>query len=692
VLHPDPAPEPGPAGPAGSRRFRHDEPVWREHPAGPLFGDDIWDLTALVTAENFADRRLDFTTVPASWQVTIREILMTLAQPDHPQVTGAGVVLPARPGPLRSVAQWFYRFRRIATWSADRGCGTPDTWTAQDADALKAAAIAGTHRPDGTPLAPSAVAQYIAAVKILRERGPALSCGGLTFEPWPGREAHKVAGYQPGTENLTPPLPWDIWAAVVKAAWFIIDQASADILAAGGEAARVSGPRGGQTAAVGANPEALLRSWLGRGGRIPLHTGYGKGSGSVTRGTPNYQLLELKLGLRHHGINHRKPVGARLAALVDDAVASSGGQYGGLWTPQVMVRDPAGQPVPWISELGRGELTFLESVLRAAGYLLLTALTGMRDSEVQSLSRNAVTTAEGLPALRGRQIKGHSGITGRDRDWWAPRPVFRVIDVLSALSPHPRLLFARAASEHSPYQPATDIQRFIDFIDSDPAARICRGCGLGLDPVRPAGYRLNQSSMRRSFAVYASRYPAAELGLGIQLGHAALRMTAGYCTDSQQQVARLFDTDRRQLARQQVAEITRGTVPAAGAGGRTLSQFHAQVLADPARADRLAASIAGRYHLGVFNDCMWDAARAACGSDRPKLAEGLCAAARCANATFTLRHLPLIENHIGRIDEFLGSGCGHPDILASLRTERAAYAAIVSELSSRPHSQEGSQP
>jgi len=218
------------------------------------------------------------------------------------------------------------------------------------------------------------------------------------------------------------------------------------------------------------------------------------------------------------------------------------------------------------------------------------------------------------------------------------------------------------------------------------------GSGLGLDPIRPGSYVLNQSAMRRSFADCASRYPAAELGLGIQPGHAALRMTAGYCTDSQQQAARLFDTERRQLARQQVTEITRGTVPAAGAGGKTISQFHAQILADPQRADRLAASIADRYHLGVFNDCMRDAARAGCGADRPQLAEGLCIAGRCANATFTPRHLPVIQDHIGRIDEFLDAGHGHPGIRASLRTDRAAYAAITGELASGPRHQEGTRP
>ncbi|HEY2579461.1 MAG TPA: hypothetical protein VGI74_24390 [Streptosporangiaceae bacterium] len=682
MLLPDIQQAPGPGGTAGSCRFRDDEPVWREHPAGPRFSDSTWDLTARINRENFARRTLDFTTVPASWRLTIREILITFTQPDHPQVTGAGIVQLARPAPPETLAQWFGLLRTIARWSLARGAGTPETWTSQDAGALKAAAASGTHRPGGAPLAPSSLTRYIAAVKLLRERGPVLSGGGLTFEPWPGRGPAQVAGHQLSTENLTRPLPWDIWAAAMKAAWFIIDHCSTDILAAAAEAARLSPPPHAPTAA---QAEALLRSWLSQGGRVPLHTGYGKAH--QTRGTPNYQLLERKLGLRDNTFNRS----ARMTDLAD-AAASTRGQHGGLWTPSATVQDTTGRRVPWISELGHGELGFLKSVLRAAGYLLLTALTGMRDSEVQSLTRDAITTSEGMPALRGIQVKGQTGVLGRQRDWWAPRPVFRVIEVLAALSPHPQLLFATSASKHSPYQPHDDIQRFVCFTDSDPATRICRGSGLGLDPIQPASHHLNQSVMRRSFAIYASRYPAAELGLGIQLGHAALRMTAGYCTDSQQQATRLFDTERRQLTRQQVTQLTHGSVPAAGPGSKTLSHFHAQTLTDPQRADRLAASIASRYHLGLFNDCMWDATRAGCGTDHPKLAEGLCTAARCPNATFTPRHLPIIQDHISRIDEFLDTSNGHPDIHASLRTDRAAYTAIISELTSSPHHQESSQP
>src|SRR5260370_22018829 len=225
------------SGPSGSRYFRDSEPVWREHPAGPRFGDDTWDLAPLASRVAFAQGRLRLASVPGSWQLTVREILTTFAQPDHPSVLAAGVVLPARPAPPETVAKWFFVLRTIATWAHARDAGTPDAWTTRTAGALKAAATDGTYRDGGEPLAPCMITKYVTAVKLLRERGPVLSCGGLTFEPWPQRRAAQVAPYRPSAENLTPPLPWDVWAATLKAPWFIADQARKDILPASHESA-----------------------------------------------------------------------------------------------------------------------------------------------------------------------------------------------------------------------------------------------------------------------------------------------------------------------------------------------------------------------------------------------------------------------------------------------------------------------
>jgi len=667
-----PAPSRGP-----SRYFRDGEPVWREIPAGPVFGSGVWDLASVLNRANQAERRLDFTAIQDHWALVIQEILMVLTQPDHPSVVTQGVIRRGDPCLAGSVVTWFHRFRVIAAWASEREVGGPEAWTAHEVSAFKVALEQGTHREGGTPLSPGAKRHYIEAVKMLREFGPVLSCGGLTFEPWPSRKPAQIARDVRPVDNVTPPLPWDVWAATVKASWAIVDRFSSDILAAASEAGRLPKRACGS---MGAEAEQIFNDWARSGGRVPLHTGHGKGA--QQRGQPNYTLLTRKLGISSNTLRSVHPYHKRRLKAQADAMAADPdrSEYGGIWTPAVMIPAEDGTGSPWVGEIGYGETDFLISVLRAAAYLLLAALTGMRDSELQSVTKDAVTTHDGLPAIRGIQTKGENGWTGKERPWWAPKPVLRVIEVLTALSPHANLVFGRSPQKYSVYDSHRDIARLIHFVDAEPGTRICRGNGLGLDPIKPGSYPLNQSTMRRSFAVYASRYPAAELGLGIQLGHAALRMTSGYSNDSQQQVARLFDTERRRMAREQVAKLTTGEIPAAGGGAKSLAQFHAQIIADPGRADRIADTIADRYHLGIFNDCMWDPARAGCGGDRPKLAEGLCIGPRCSNATFVPRHLPVVQQHVARIDDFLDAERGHPDIRASLRKERATYAAIIEEL------------
>ena len=131
-------------------------------------------------------------------------------------------------------------------------------------------------------------------------------------------------------------------------------------------------------------------------------------------------------------------------------------EYGGICTPAVTVPAADGTGRPWVGEIGFGETDYLVSVLRAAAYLLLAALTGMRDSELQSITKDAPIISDGLPAIRGTQTKGSKGWAGTERLWWAPKPVFRVLEVLTALSPHPDLVFGRSSQKFSVYDPNGD--------------------------------------------------------------------------------------------------------------------------------------------------------------------------------------------------------------------------------------------
>jgi hypothetical protein len=180
--------------------------------------------------------------------------------------------------------------------------------------------------------------------------------------------------------------------------------------------------------------------------------------------------------------------------------------------------------------------------------------------------------------------------------------------------------------------------------------------------------------------VYAARYPEAELGLGIQLGHAALRMTAGYFLDSQEQAARLFDTDRREAVRDVVRSIIIGAAPAVGPGARELRDLRASVVSDDTRAERLLHMLAARYHLGTLNDCHFRAETSECGPDGPHLAEKRCTTLACGNAVVTPRHLAAWTAQRQRIDDQLDRATLQPQLRVRLSADRQQINEVIVSL------------
>jgi hypothetical protein len=196
---------------AVSDRFRDDEPVFAHLPDGSRFGDMVWDLTPLARRVSLPDRAVDFTTIPGGWALTVREVLMVAAQPDHPAVVEAGVVRRGRPAPLATLMDTFRHLRAITVWATDRGLPVPPAWCQADADALLADLRTGAHRDGGAALSPSSVSSYVSALKLLREFAPVLTGGGLPFQPWGARSPSNVGGLVVEAENRTAPLRWDTW-------------------------------------------------------------------------------------------------------------------------------------------------------------------------------------------------------------------------------------------------------------------------------------------------------------------------------------------------------------------------------------------------------------------------------------------------------------------------------------------------
>lgn len=651
--------------------------VWPHRAGGPQYGEDPWDLAPVANRVSMGERYIHFAGAPDVHRMTIKNILMTVAAPDREVVVEAGVVRRGDGTPPAGLYDYFRKFVVIAKWSEDNGIARFAEWTQADADRFLDDLRTGQHRAGGVGLGATSIRGYVTALRLLRECQAVLP-DALSFFPWAGRSAASISGEVTHTENTTPPLPWETWAPLITASWIIVDRFSDDIIAAAEiRAALPKEPRG----PAGANAYNALLHWTEQCGPLPLHTGFGRTKHQ--RGEPNTTLLERLLGINANVLNrasHQYMPDA--AALIATAAADpQRATFGGLHAPTAVVSHPDGTSSTWVEELGLGETEYLESVLRAACYVLIASLTGMRDSEIQELTRDSHTTKDGLSALKSIQHKGNGNPGGERRTWWAPRPVIRTVEVLGNLARHDTHLFARSSRNAGSYAPNRDIARLIAFVNDDPVDRPGRGRGLGLEHIATLeGQAINATSLRRAFTVFATTRPGAELGLGIQLGHSAWRMTTGYMSDGQQQAVRLMDDERKRVVHSDAAALLQHDSPVAGPAAHHVIGFRAQIIASPDRADRLTATLAERLHLGLTNDCMWNPATSSCGGDRPKLGDHVCVGVDCTNALLSPAHVGVITSAIDRIDSYLNEQRGHPALLEQMRRDRANLARIRREL------------
>ncbi|WP_231863760.1 hypothetical protein [Mycobacteroides abscessus] len=651
--------------------------VWPHLAGGPQYGDDPWDLALVANRVNMGERYIHFASAPDVHRMTVKNILMTVAAPDREVVVEAGVIRRGDGTPPAGLYDCFRKLVVIAKWSEDNGTARFADWTQADADRFLDDLRTGQHRAGGVGLTATSIRGYVTTLRLLREC-QAILPDALSFFPWAGRSASSVSGEVTHTENTTPPLPWETWAPLITASWVIVDRFSDDIIAAADtRAALPKEPRG----PAGANAYNALLDWTEQRGLLPLHTGFGRTKHQ--RGEPNTTLLEKLLGINANVLNrssHQYMPDA--AALIATAAADpQRATFGGLHVPTAVVSHPDGTSSTWVEELGLGETEYLESVLRAACYVLIASLTGMRDSEIQELTRDSHTTEDGLAALKSIQHKGSNNPDAERRTWWAPRPVIRTIEVLGNLARHDTYLFARSSRNAGSYIPSRDIARLIAFVNDDPAQRPGRGRGLGLEHIAiPKGQAINATSLRRAFSVFATTRPGAELGLGIQLGHSAWRMTTGYMSDGQQRAVRLMDDERKRVLHRDAAALLQDDRPVAGPAAHHVTGFRAQIVASPDRADRLTATLAERLHLGLTNDCMWNPATSSCGGDRPKLGDHVCVGVDCTNALLRPAHIGVIASAIDRIDTYLDEQRGHPALIEQMRRDRANLARIRREL------------
>ncbi len=652
--------------------FGVNEPVLPDVADSPRFGDDTWNLNALRRNNAEGALTINFLSLAIPHRQIVREVLMTLLNPDHPSL----VTLRWKP-PKRQIKVIGERFRELRALLAEFEGLNVQVFEAQQ---RHLAHMLNSWVGEG--LSPGTIRKRVAALRLLHTLHPILTSGGISFEPWAGRSTKQISNEQTALSNKTAPIPWSLWSSLIAGAWLVVDRYSGDVITADTQRRELANsPRSMKMAGATERFEA----WLRDGGRIPLHTGFHHRGFPATRGEVNLTLLARLAKISDNCVRQsHKNYNATIGALVADATLTSTNLVsGGVSIPAATT--PTGEL--WAAEIGLGEAEYLASVLRAACYVIIAALTGMRDSEIQALERSSICERDGIPALRSTQFKGIDSPAGKQRTWWAPAPAIRAALVLADLSLHPTFLFARKATgEFSDYAPSRDIPRLLGFVSADPELRPGRGAELGHERCmlvtsfdrsgegKPV-VEIDQRSLRQSFSVWAAQYPEAELGLGMQLGHASLRQTFGYATDRNEAAIRLIDDARGVALEERARDLLAG--PLAGPAGAELGAL-AQVL-NAKEYEGLVKAIGERLYVGIANDCVRNDARAACGPGIPQLHNHNCATTACGNCLIGPVHAPIWRDQAQHIDRTIAL-TSQPQLRERLLVERHNIGRVLAAL------------
>ncbi|MFJ8003159.1 hypothetical protein [Streptomyces fagopyri] len=459
-----------------------------------------------------AEWKLKFDGLPGSWHLRAREMAMIALSPRHPKVLAAGIPAPRRPVDSRTAIRRLGPLRALAAWAAERGL--PEDLGAWPEHQLhvRIAAL----KEEG--LAVTSVVSHITVIRELHRCGPLLTGGGLLRDPWPGMSARAAAGVAvSGSRGLsTPVIPPEVWFPLVRAAWTYIDTFAPDILRAQERWRQLRA----DATLLSSGAGDRLRTWLGDpGNRVPLHDEH-LPPRIVDAGQVHWTLLSFLIGIDKKANIFDLNRGLRKVAL--DAVERGQCASASLLPEYAQVGRADGTAGGWSRGLAPRSLRREIEILRVACYVFVTALSMMRDSEVQEILKGSVVEYFGAPAVVSAQIKGEEDFPRKQ--WWIIEPVARALVLAEEITPHPERLFTGIAGKvrnAERFAAGEGIKAFIEHVNA-------RTDVNGLEPI--PSHRVAPHMFRRTMSMLTDQFPGSEIALGIQLKHVASRALANRTT------------------------------------------------------------------------------------------------------------------------------------------------------------------
>ena len=499
--------------------FKPHEPVIGSHPllAGarvPRFGNAVeWNFNGVIRrpanlpASSWTVVFSDELAEP-SWNLQARELSMIMFNPRHPAVIAAGISLKPAPANPATVIARLSHLRRMASWAEANGL-PPQLAHWEDDDLRRF--IHGLREQ----LSTNSIRKYIGTLKILHQYGPALTGRGLRSDPWPRKSARKASNTAQGAVVSTPAIPPEQWFPLIRAAWTYVHSFAPDILRAQLRYQELVD----NAAKVSVDFDARLDRYLADpASPIPVHAGSSGGHSGV-----HWSLLTLMLGVQRayspNGFGTGLPSGRHRIARVEQAVARGHRTTTGVIGDLAMIQHSEGTSAPWHPGLGPRALALERRMLRNACYVLVVALSMMRDSEIHEIARGAIVDYYGTPAIKSTKGKHDPNLP--IKHWWITAPVAEAVVVAEQLTARQDRLFP-------PMRPHAVVARSSQMLDTFVAHVNTTSAQTGLQKIPPGNIRPHM--FRRTMAMLTDQFPGSEIALGIQLKHIASRALANRST------------------------------------------------------------------------------------------------------------------------------------------------------------------
>lgn len=655
----------------------------------PLYDDDVWDLTELANDARQATRstRLwNFASITKTeWRYVAKDISLAFLAPRHVDVICLPLAFrtPRSPG---TVFVYLKEWILWLNWLSDNAVGALGDVTDQHCDAYLEHRSWSIPRP-GLPsrrLDPSSVKNYVKAVQAIAFYGGLFRHDRYApdFVPWSGRPAARVAGYSPGRENTTQPVPDEVFRPLLANALYHVDVIGSHV-ADLAETVRTDPLRWNiALPQVDQVNSAVLASFL------DVLDEYRLSRRPLPRLDPRYvqerldrgwnaadPLLTVHIGrlLREAGFHTTFTGDAPepLRALLEEALAEVG--TGGLWA-----RDAArvghavtGEMLPWTDPLGVTDVHRIVSYTLSSTLIVTAALTGMRHSELLEITTGARRVAEVAPGrlryrVSSKLIKG-APLGGIDEEWVVVEEVYRAIGLAERLT---------GAKSGQPLFGAVALKPAVENFRRWCSEPFAQRLGLAVIPEGPVNGRMFRRTLARAIATRPNGLLAAK----IHLKHLSVATTEGYAArpgGSQAHFrAEIEDEEHQhhlQLTTAAYQQYLAGVMPT-GPGARDLiaafrhidDQLQTPtasptVLDNERRIENLLRQRAKTLHVGVANFCWFtDPSKALClrlagttQGDKPII--GMCDSSRCPQATHHQEHRPVWLESAQTVQTFLGN-------------------------------------